>query len=356
MCCSVSPNVEVRFSDTILYAAEVFNLENELVHVLGYQNRAQNNVGRFSTWQNGVWDEVKNAFTSTFETTGNAMILPFPAVPRSMSKANILDTENCPNILKNIAQAVTPEEGPLLFLSNDRSAQSAPVVEIFEAAGIYTVVLAQDARAIPDVLDQVAKEKRPRLNPELFEAYAEWYPDWTIALCCFNNNDLQEALPMLWWYEPMNPEQLFLPALDGHTGDMPRLDLQVSVDHTLAVGSAWREKNKEPETQIVDCRMCLTENLAEYNFCGGCGSPLELYGAKRQNNNWFGPKTGYQNVDYTDREAVSDQIKPYLMTQVMGGVYKKHMRNGDFVCRIDEVRKGIWNPVRTWPPTAYDFG
>src|SRR5687768_9616408 len=107
----------------------------------------------------------------------------------------------------------------------------------FEAAGIYTVFLAQDARDIPAALDQVPPSKQPALNPALFDTYSEWYPDWTIALCCFNNNEPKIADPLLWWYKPMFPEELFLPALDWHTGDVPNLDANVYVDHVLAVGS-----------------------------------------------------------------------------------------------------------------------
>ncbi len=332
MCCSVSPDVEVRFSETILYAAEVVNLQGKTVHVLGYQNRAQNNVAGFNLMPKGIWKKLKNVFTPTRQTTGNAMILPFPAVPRTMSKANVLDTEKCPHILKDIADAVQPPPPILQSLSIGRSLSQPAAVEIFEAAGIYTVVLAQDARAIPDALDQVPKDKRPKLNPELFEAYAKWYPDWTIALCCFNNNEAQEALPMLWWYEPMNPEILFLPALDCHTGSVPSLHSSVQVDHTLAAGSLLREKNNDSPTV---CERCSTRKPGDFSFCINCG---------------FSFQTGnYKTVYYSGNEAILNEIRSYLLTQVMGGVYHEMMPNGDFICQIDEVRKGIWNPVRTLP-------
>ncbi|NJM53494.1 MAG: hypothetical protein HC846_08980 [Blastocatellia bacterium] len=223
MCCSVSPNVEVKFSDTILYAAEVVNLQDKTVHVLGYQNRAQNNIKNFSVSPVKFWNKFKNIFSSPENEQGNAMILPFPAVPRTMSKENVLDTEKCPKILKDIAEALKPPPPRSQGFQLQSQGSERATVQVFEAAGIYTVVLADDARAIPDALDQVPKEKRPKLNPELFDAYAKWYPDWTIALCCFNNDDLQEALPMLWWYGPMFPEKLFLPALDCHTGSIPSL-------------------------------------------------------------------------------------------------------------------------------------
>ena len=331
MCCSVSPNIEVRFSNTILYAAEVVDLQGETVHVLGYQNRAQNNV------KTGFWNKLRESFRVN---SGNAMILPFPSVPRTMSKANVLNTENCPHSLKDIARAVVPPIEPLLMQSFGRAAQSAPVVEIFEAAGIYTVVLAQDARDIPDALSQVPKEKRPKLNPELFDAYAKWYPDWTIALCCFNNEDAKEALPMLWWYQPMNPEKLFLPALDCHTGNVPKLNADVLVDHTLAVGSFFAEA--QSKISANNCPQCEEPNSQADDFCLFCGSPLRTKELNFQET--------YKRVSY--QNTLSTEVKPYLLSKVMGRIYNRVMPNGDFVCQIDEVRKGIWNPVRSLPPAA----
>lgn len=307
MCCSVSPNVKVKFSDTILYAAEVVNLQGKTVHVLGYQNQAQNNVKSYSVSPLKFWNRLKNSFSTTEKTKGNAMILPFPAVPCTMSKENVLDTEDCPKILKDIAKAVKPPPPRSLNPQEINWGMQSRAVQIFEAAGIYTVVLAQDARAIPDALDQVPPEKRPKLNPRLFDAYAKWYPNWTIALCCFNNDDLQEALPMLWWYEPMFPERLFLPALDCHTGRIPSLYSKVRVDHTIAVSSSFRENNNQ-------------------------GS--------------------YRPVYYSHND-LSNDLQSYILSQVMGEELKQKMRNGDFICQIDEVRKGVWNPVRTLPPNAF---
>ena len=306
MCCSVSPNIKVRFSDTILYGAEIVNSLGKNVHVLGYQNTAQNNVSSFAALPNSFWKKFKSTFSSSAKAKGNAMILPFPAVPHTMSKENVLDTGNCPKVLKDIAEAVKPLPPKGLLFPQSRSFGAQSLVQIFEAAGIYTVVLAQDARAIPDALDQVPAEKRPQLNPELFDAYAKWYPDWTIALCCFNNEELKEALPMIWWYEPLNPEQLFLPALDCHTGNLPNLQASVLVDHTVAVGSS----------------------LVENDYQGS-----------------------YQRVFYSNSN-ISNDLKPYFLSQVIGTEIKEKMPNGDFVCQIDEVRKGIWNPLRTLPPNT----
>jgi hypothetical protein len=291
MCCSVSPGVPVHFSNTVLYAAEMLQENGDFVHVLGYQNKAQNHVGKAK--------RIGGLLQKFFNTpTGNAMILPFPAVPQSMSKANVLNTKNCPDILQSMAKALTPPEhlrSPSVTFA--AAAAPQPRVQVFEAAGIYTVVLAQDALDIPAALKQVPKEKRPSLNAELFAAYAEWYPNWTFALCCFNNQNAALAHPMLWWYKPMFADRLFLPTLDGHTGEVPNLKAQVDVDHTLVV-SSYQMQNGNP-------------------------------------------------VFYTDNILALDS---YLARKVIGQKYQSRLMNGDFICDIKDVRKAQFNPLRI-PPT-----
>ncbi len=284
MCVSVSPGVAVRFSDTVLYAAEVLDRTGQAVHVLGYQNKVQGQVGLLSLTRG--W----------FARSGNAMILPFPAVPRTMTEANVLDTADCRDILQDIANAMAPPRVEVAPESFSAAALASPV-QVFEAAGIYTVVLAQDPRDIPAAMQQVPRSKRPVLNPALFDAYARWYPAWTVALCCFNNRRARLANPLLWWYEPMSPDRLFLPAIDGHTGDVPDLNASVAVDHVIAVGS--------------------------YRMTGG------------------------QRVRY--RNKLPKQVSNYLLPSLIGERFSESLPNGDFVCRLDDVRRGEFDAARVQP-------
>lgn len=295
MCCSVSPGVPVRFSDTVLYASEAAARGENIVHVLGYQNRAQNGAGQPS---------LRSAISRLLPLrgSGNAMILPFPAVPGTMTRANILDTSGCRDVLQDMANAVAPRAMLRSPPTAAPGAARAPRIQVFKAAGIYTIVLAQDARDIPAALDRVSKSKRPALNPALFDAYARWYPDWTIALCCFNNRQAQLAHPMLWWYEPMQAERLFLPALDCHTGDVPRLEEAVFVDHALAVGS--------------------------HRMRPGAGVPVSY------------------------RDALPPSVTPYVLKNLIGARHEQPMSNGDFVCELRDVREGLFRPTRNPPPGA----
>ena len=271
MCVSLAP---AKFSSTILYGYEI-NVPGRIAHVLGYQNQVQNLV-----------------------PSPNAMILPFLALPSSMTKANVIDTSSHPHILKDMAATVMPRFRGAMLLGSTKSASVPPKVEIFHS-GIYTVVLATDATLIHNALRYVPEVKRPRINNEIFDAYAAWYPEWTVALCCFNNGDAKTATPMLWHYEPMDNSSLFLPALDCHSGEVPNLNEKVVVDHTVVVGS----------------------NLMQI----GNGSV----------------------VHYSD--YLSDKIRPFLADEVIGRQIKGMLSNGDFFIKIGDVRNGNFALTRKAP-------
>jgi hypothetical protein len=273
-----------RLSATILYAAEV-SRGGDILHVLGYQNRVQNLAG------NG-------------RPAGNAIILPIPAVPKTMTRQNVVETEQCPHILEDVAEAVRRQESEL-SRTKGMKVLSASAVEVFDT-GIYTVVLAQDARDIPAALGMVPPLKRPALNPPIFDAYAVWYPGWTVALCCFNNADAAKATPLLWWYQPANPGELFAAALDCHSGAVPDLRARVTVDHTVAVGS-----------HLID-----QDGFWQRTRGKKLGPALE----------------SVTRVRFQD--AVPAQVRPFLCDHAVGSVYHGTMPNGDFVCSVEKLRKG----------------
>jgi hypothetical protein len=210
MCCTLEP---AELSKTILYAGDT-TINGQYRHVLGYQNRAEN-----------LYDGP------------NAMILPFPAVGR-MGPENVVDVSSGKLFLADMAESLQRRTRSMSkgFGMDAHHDTLGDYVEVFEA-GDYTVVLAADARDIPQVLHMVPPNKRPRLNNEVFAAYAKWYPKWPVALCCFEAKTAVENQPMLWWYLPQAHDQLFLPAVDSHTGRAPNLKANVDRDHTLVVGT-----------------------------------------------------------------------------------------------------------------------
>lgn len=233
-CCSLAP---ASFRETKGLAAEVLK-DGHIVHLLGYQNSVVNGEMRIPQLipvsglrkADGSFKPYVNAVTKSRKavtppsSSGNAMILPIPAMTGSMSEKNIIDTSSCPNFLDDLDRVVVPPLPPNYPISRSHSYSPAakPVPVIFDH-DIYTIVLSQDTEQIPKVLQHVKPERRPNLNPDIFTAYKKWYPGWTFALCCFSNKEEAKAKPMLWWYIPRNPDKLFFPALDAHNGAPPEV-------------------------------------------------------------------------------------------------------------------------------------
>ncbi|MFN8609426.1 MAG: hypothetical protein U0931_17950 [Vulcanimicrobiota bacterium] len=267
-CCSLAP---ADFHGTRGLAAEV-KVHGKLVHLLGYQNTAQNKAAG-----------------------GNAMFLPIPAKKGSMGPSNMLDVSACPHAMEDIQEAAARS----IVTRGGLNLRDSNQVQVFDH-GLYTVVLAQDANDIPQALSRVKAERRPQMAPEIFKAYATWYPGWTFALCCFNSRESAQGDPMFWWYEPLNPQQLFFPALDAHTGAPPDLESEVAVDHALAVSAISMKTSAE--------------------------------------------------VHYRDK--LTPQLAAYLPRRVLGHRVFGHEPNGDFVFRLSDVRAGNFRPERARPPGA----
>jgi hypothetical protein len=210
MCCTLGPAV---LSSTILYGARVIH-DDSVVHVLGYQNKA-----------------------SSFGP--NAMILPVPAA-RKLSQANMLDMQEFPGVLLDYEASY---RRPMMLSADSvvgSALRGAKSVEVF-SKGSYTVVLAEDALDIMGALERVPADRRIKNpNPKIFEAYSRMYPGWPIAVCCWSGE--LEPEPLVWWYEPMFKDRLFLPALDAHDGEPPNPRAKVKLDHMLVWGAQHGEQ------------------------------------------------------------------------------------------------------------------
>jgi hypothetical protein len=261
-CCSMAP---AHFGDTRGLACETV-MNGQVVHLLAYQNTAKN-----------------------LAEGANAMLLPIPAVAKSMTSKNILDTSPYEHFLEDIQRSIRP---PSRSKGGGQKSVGSQA-EVFDH-DIYTIVLAQDAKAIPSALGKVPERRRPKLHPRLFEAYGRWYPGWTFALCCFEGRDQQRSKPMLWWYQPRDPDHLFFPGLDAHDGNLPDLKAEVEVDHDLAVSSHLLKRG----------------------------------------------------VRVVYRKPVPD----FLPSTVLGASHTGQQLNGDFRWDVSEVRQGRDQYVRVSPP------
>jgi hypothetical protein len=300
MCVSLAP---ATFSSTRLYAGEV-SINGRTLHTLGYQNTVQDSQ-RVVTPASPAPDAWAKAFGDRAlpEATGNAMFLPFPAVPGTMNHLSVVDTSTCPNFLKDMEEQTRPRSRGVMKGGDALDFSVGMAKAIVFDHDIYTVVLANDPRAIPEALSRVPVDKRPAINKEIFDAYAQWYKQWTFALCCFNNKNKAEAKPLLWAYQPMFADYLFLPALDAHDGKAPNLKAKVDVDHAMFVGS-YHNLNRGTTIRFTD-------------------------------------------------DAIAPSVRPYLQDRVFASFCKTPEINGDFIALLKDVRVGDKVELkRVGPPNA----
>lgn len=263
MCCSLRP---AKLTNTILYAAETLH-QGRLVHVMGYQNRAEN-----------------------LSPGANAMLLPIPS-DAAMGPDNMLDTTPVKNILKDYATAVRQTHRRLSRGSDGFGGDVSKGVQVF-SKGSYTVALAENARDLTAALDYLPVGRRPLANGDIFAAYDKLYPGWKMALCSWDGTI--DAEPLAWWYEPKDPSQLFMPALDAHDGHPPKLGSQVDLNHTLVVGSVT--------------------------------APAK------------------DGIEVHFRDPIPADLRPFFATKVAGheegSEWPSKMANGDFACRVANIHGG----------------
>jgi hypothetical protein len=204
MCICSAP---AHLSNTLIYVGEATR-RGQLVHVLAYQNTADN------------------------DSTGpNAMILPFPAA-EAMGPENILDTRSYSSFLKDITDA---SKQRTRSLGMSKHAKGAPAgAQVFDV-GSYTVVLAEKASQIHGALELVPENKRPIISTKFLIGFGNLYPNQPIAVCCWDGHLAAE--PLLWWYVPTNKDVLFVPTMDAHDGNSPDVNAKVATDHIISVGS-----------------------------------------------------------------------------------------------------------------------
>ena len=318
MCVSLHP---AHFSDTIVGAF----VGADGRRYLAYQNTAANLASgapaaatpkatttrkpvRRGTRRSGNWSfeeavTPKATGKTAAASTGNAMILP---IPDAVGNIEVIDTTSCPNFLKDIRSALTPRTRGGLRRGGSFGADSKSV-RIIEF-DVYTIVIAKSAKDLAKAIksDAISEDRRPALNDEIFKAYAKWYPNWAIAVCCFSNTDAQRAKPLLFSYEPTKQDDkdyLFVPTLDAHDGKAPDLNAKVDVDHTIFVATPDMSNNHG------------------------------------------------MTVFYSD-PAIELGVAELLPRKVMGKVVTGSFRNGDVVFKCSDLEAGVVRGLRALPPGA----
>ncbi len=238
----------------------------------------------------------------SLETAGggaNAMLLHLPSATR-VTQANFVDTTGFSHVLKDMQLALEPPTRS--FGITAKGGLTRGYVEVFEL-GIYHVVLAQDARDIPNALLQVPIQKRPVISDALMDFYAHRFPGYAVALCCFNTRQAKEGNPIMVWYPPMNPREFRAPAVDCHTGAIPDLRTHVEVDHWLF--------------------------MSHYKMWNGEGLPVRY------------------------RDNIPASVRPLLPDQVIGAYLDGHEPNGDWGMEgkyVESGLRGLNHLTRLLPP------
>lgn len=264
MCCTLEA---ATLSNTRIYSAEVRRPDTgQIVHVIGYQNTVEAPRGP------------------------NAMLLPFPAKGK-VGPENLVNGESFKGVLEAYERAVQRQDRPRgTFETKSAGAAAAGTVsyQVFES-GSYTIALADKPSLLGKALREVPEARRPNMPFRFVSELNQLYPDWPIALCCFEGGDMAPE-PLFWWFEPRYPNVLFAPAIDAHDGNPPNPTALVDRDHTIAFGCS--ESNLRHDE-------ILTRDIATL-------VPRE--------HQWL----------FTDR--------------VVGKQYVGQTRNGDFVTSLEELR------------------
>lgn len=193
MCVSTA---RAEFKGAIALGVEV----STHLHLLGYQNTAQSFDGP------------------------NCMLLHVPTA--SLAAGNLIGTQHVPSFLKDMAAQVPslrPAAKGLRYGGSRSLGLPKPVVVKY---GAFEIVLANSASDIVPALGQVSQAKRPVITG-LLSDLAAWYdqqfPSYSFILACFNNSEEVANHPILVQYQPMEPDRLFVPGLESHTGLPPVL-------------------------------------------------------------------------------------------------------------------------------------
>lgn len=204
MCCFSRPADPTL---TRLYGGAIDHPEHGRVHVVGYGNK--------------VVQRSKGP---------NCMLIHIPSA-EPMTKDNFLPPENTKMALDRFHSRLFPPRMTATYHSLlIGSTLRGSGVQYFEL-GEYDVLLAKSPTDIPSRLGEVPEAKRPEVSESLLSWYEEHFPDWHVALFCFDSKEVNE--PGVWyWYHPME-EVIRLPALDSHDGSPPRLNIMVDVQHEL---------------------------------------------------------------------------------------------------------------------------
>jgi hypothetical protein len=96
----------------------------------------------------------------------------------------------------------------------------------FTQVGMYQIYLLKDLSGLlPDLGIPI--------STEMVEFFHNTYPNFTFVVCVFDSAQTMDAQPIALRYTPINPDMLFFPTMDAHSGKPPVEGEEVDVDHSI---------------------------------------------------------------------------------------------------------------------------
>lgn len=247
MCVFVNPVKDVK--DTKVF----WHLLPNGRHLQGYQNSVFGNGGRQAIGGRRAL-RGGDMLPSTYPSIGipvhggdggQMMVLPVPCVPGTIGPHSFHDVSRFPSILKDMQMALYTyalrgtRGGGLL------SYGAAKGMQVFNY-GAWTLAVGHVEQVTrPELLRAMAMvpdRKRPVLTDDVMRVMMAFpaiptYNNWSLIYAFADSADLNgEMTPFMYDYQPLNPDRVFMPAIDSHTGLPPVPGQPVDVDHTLIFG------------------------------------------------------------------------------------------------------------------------
>ncbi|TAD99968.1 MAG: hypothetical protein EAZ97_07240 [Bacteroidetes bacterium] len=202
MCVTVENSV---LTSTYIGSWEIMHPEYGYRHVLAYQNMPQN-----------------------LSNLPNCMLLPIQS-KQELTPENIVDTSNCPDFLSKMIEDRLPKMRGIMPSNSENY-----VMEM----GIYHIAILNNVskEALKETLKNIPSHKNPNISEEFMDFFRKTYSKFPLLLCCFNNQDISKASPIMVHYVPLRPNILMFNTLESH-GTVPDLNEEMQLTQKILVGS-----------------------------------------------------------------------------------------------------------------------
>lgn len=171
----------------------------------------------------------------------NSIIIPIPAKASTLRLSSINKFASPASLMWDLEKAAL--------------AQSRTITSVIRAVGTDDLVsqdidpelirlsLVHQASQINEAMTELYRHRTsvtwvvaPQFSSEVIESLAQWYVGWTFLVLCFDTPTLSRTPIVRIGYDPICPEQLFVPSLVG-IGETPQVGSVVRQNQTVMFGT-----------------------------------------------------------------------------------------------------------------------